>query len=157
MIIMISLTTTCRRLDNVFLALSLTLPTLTNSSAQEFQKYSFPITTNSSSPAPANRVPEKPQPTVFQKLIPSSTNDQQDGSVVGGTQEPETDQLNPDQDVEPDVLMRGSLHEAFAEAYQADPVPNPIVNATPPDPINELQPEFRPEGQNVQWIGGYWA
>ncbi|MEM9410396.1 MAG: hypothetical protein AAGA30_04745 [Planctomycetota bacterium] len=58
---------------------------------------------------------------------------------------------------EPEILLRGPLHEAFAETHQADPQPNPIVDATPPEAINEVPPEFKPEGSNVQWIPGYWA
>lgn len=58
---------------------------------------------------------------------------------------------------EPQVLLRGPLHEAFAEPHQADPHPNPIVNAVPPDAIKEIPPEFKPDGNNVEWIPGYWA
>ncbi len=61
----------------------------------------------------------------------------------------------PQEDME--LLMRGPLHEAFAEAPQADPVPNPAVPRQPPAPVNELPPEYKPAGENVQWIPGYWA
>lgn len=56
-----------------------------------------------------------------------------------------------------EVLMRGPLHEAFASVPQNDPKPSPIVDQRPPEPIEESVPDFRPEGSNVQWIGGYWA
>ena len=68
----------------------------------------------------------------------------------------EPDLLEPDAQ-EPDVLMRGPLHEAFADVHQADPIANPIISEQPPELINEVSPEFRPEGENVQWIPGYWA
>lgn len=55
------------------------------------------------------------------------------------------------------VLMSGPMHEAFLEVHQADPVPNAIIEKQPPEPINELPPEFKPEGLNVQWIPGYWG
>ncbi|MEL7500676.1 MAG: hypothetical protein AAFN77_23990 [Planctomycetota bacterium] len=58
---------------------------------------------------------------------------------------------------EPQILMRGPLHEAFADTHQADPQPNPIVEAAPPEAIQEVPPEFKPEGSNVEWIPGYWA
>ncbi len=58
---------------------------------------------------------------------------------------------------EPEILLRGPLHEAFADAHQADPQPNPILSATPPEVIKEIPPEFKPEGNNVEWIPGYWA
>ena len=58
---------------------------------------------------------------------------------------------------EPEILLRGPLHEAFADAHQADPLPNPIVKSAPPEAINEVPPEFKPEGSNVEWIPGYWA
>ena len=56
-----------------------------------------------------------------------------------------------------DVLTRGPLHEAFATAHQSNPEPSILVNKTPPELIEELPPEFKPEGNNVQWIPGYWA
>lgn len=58
---------------------------------------------------------------------------------------------------DPEVLLRGPLHEAFADAHQADPQPNPIVETAPPEAIKEVPPEFKPEGNNVEWIPGYWA
>lgn len=54
-------------------------------------------------------------------------------------------------------LTRGPLHEAFAEPYEADPRPAPIVPTQPPEPINEVPPEYRPDGENVVWIPGYWS
>ncbi len=56
-----------------------------------------------------------------------------------------------------DVLMRGPLHEAFAAVYQHDARPSPLVKREPPAVIEELPPEYKPEGDNVQWIPGYWA
>ena len=56
-----------------------------------------------------------------------------------------------------DVLTRGSLHEAFASPYQSNPEASPVIAVAPPEPIDELPPEYKPEGVNVQWISGYWA
>jgi hypothetical protein len=55
------------------------------------------------------------------------------------------------------VLMRGPVHEAFAEAVTFDPQPGVLVTKRPPDPIEERPPEQRPAGANVAWIPGYWA
>ena len=38
-----------------------------------------------------------------------------------------------------------------------DPRPGPVVPKEPPPPVEELPPDQRPEGTNVQWIPGYWA
>lgn len=54
-------------------------------------------------------------------------------------------------------LTRGPIHEAFAEQYNLDPVEGLIVPKEPPDPIDEIPPETRPEGENVEWIPGYWG
>lgn len=62
-----------------------------------------------------------------------------------------------DQDVESEILTRGPVHEAFAEQYVSDPQPGLIVEQAPPEPIDELPPEEMPEGDNVEWIPGYWA
>ena len=56
-----------------------------------------------------------------------------------------------------EVLARGPLHEAFAEQVNHDPQPGVTVGKTPPTPINEEPPEYKPEGNNVLWISGYWA
>jgi hypothetical protein len=56
-----------------------------------------------------------------------------------------------------DILARGPIHEAYAQPAQLDVKPSPIVPKQPPPPIEEVPPELKPEGSNVQWIGGYWA
>ncbi len=56
-----------------------------------------------------------------------------------------------------EVLSRGPIHEAFAQPLQAQPQPSPPVPKAPPEPIPEVPPEQRPEGDNVQWLAGYWA
>ena len=63
--------------------------------------------------------------------------------------------LNAPEDL--NVLTRGPLHEAFASAHHADPQPSDLVFQTPPELIDEVSPEYKPEGNNVQWISGYWA
>ncbi|HKD37784.1 MAG TPA: hypothetical protein VKB78_13325, partial [Pirellulales bacterium] len=57
--------------------------------------------------------------------------------------------------VEP--LTSGPIHEAFAEPLQYDVSKPLIVAEKPPDPINEVPPDVRPEGDNVVWIPGYWG
>ena len=56
-----------------------------------------------------------------------------------------------------ETLTRGPLHEAFAEPIIFDPVPGLIVAIEPPAEINEIAPEFRPEGDDLIWISGYWG
>ncbi len=56
-----------------------------------------------------------------------------------------------------EVLTRGPVHEAFAETILFDPEPGTIVTKAPPEPIEEMPPEQRPDGVNVDWIPGYWA
>ncbi len=54
------------------------------------------------------------------------------------------------------VLDEGPIHEAFAEPVVLDARPRVIVDREPPEPINELPPEVQPEGDNIQWVPGYW-
>ena len=56
-----------------------------------------------------------------------------------------------------EVLTRGPVHEAFAETITFDPEPGIVVPKAPPDPIEEMAPDQRPEGANVTWIPGYWG
>lgn len=55
----------------------------------------------------------------------------------------------------PEVLAKGPIHEAFAATAEA-PTASPIVAKQPPEPIEELPPDQKPAGDNVQWIPGYW-
>ena len=56
-----------------------------------------------------------------------------------------------------EVLTRGPIHEAFAEPLTVNPRPNPIIHQKPPTAIEELPPDQKPEGSNIQWIPGYFA
>ncbi len=56
-----------------------------------------------------------------------------------------------------EVQARGPVHEAFAQPVNRQPEPGPVVPKQPPDPIEEVPPDEKPEGDNVQWIPGYWA
>ncbi len=67
------------------------------------------------------------------------------------------DETLPEIPTEIDVLTRGPLHEAFATAHQSNPESSPVVTQAPPELIDEVPPEYKPEGSNVQWIPGYWA
>src|SRR5437588_250838 len=55
-----------------------------------------------------------------------------------------------------EALPRGPVHEAFARPADPRPQAFPVVPRRPPDAVEELPPDQRPEG-NVQWIAGYWA
>jgi hypothetical protein len=61
--------------------------------------------------------------------------------------------------VEPgiEVQARGPVHEAFAQPVDVKPEPGPVVPKSPPPLVPEQPPEQRPEGNDVQWIPGYWA
>ena len=54
------------------------------------------------------------------------------------------------------VLASGPIHEAFAEVVTLDPEPGIIAPKAPPEMIEEVPPDQKPEGE-VQWIPGYWA
>jgi hypothetical protein len=56
-----------------------------------------------------------------------------------------------------EVQARGPVHEAYAEPGDVRPEATPLVPKAPPEPISELPPEQKPDGDNVQWIPGYWA
>jgi hypothetical protein len=55
------------------------------------------------------------------------------------------------------VLTRGPVHEAFAGVVTFNPEPGVVAPKSPPDIIEEVPPDERPEGSNVTWIPGYWA
>jgi hypothetical protein len=56
-----------------------------------------------------------------------------------------------------EVQARGPVHEAYAESVAGDPQAAAPVPKAPPQPIEEMPPDQKPEGANVQWIPGYWS
>lgn len=56
-----------------------------------------------------------------------------------------------------EVLTRGPIHEAFADVSADETQPVMMTSRPVPDPIQEVPPDYRPEGENVQWIPGYWS
>jgi len=55
------------------------------------------------------------------------------------------------------VLTRGPVHEAFAAPVVHDTTSAPAIPKEPPAPIQEMPPDQKPAGQNIQWIPGYWS
>jgi hypothetical protein len=55
------------------------------------------------------------------------------------------------------VMTRGPVHEAFAAPLVHDPKAAPTIEKQPPAAIQELPPDQKPAGQNIQWIPGYWS
>ena len=56
-----------------------------------------------------------------------------------------------------EILARGPVHEAYANPATSKPVPSPNLPAAPPKAIEEVPPDQKPPGENVQWIPGYWS
>jgi hypothetical protein len=73
-----------------------------------------------------------------------------------GNQPPGGNAPSPRPD-EATVLERGPVHEAYAQPNQANPQPAPAVPRQPPESIPEQPPDQKPQGENVQWIPGYWS
>jgi hypothetical protein len=67
------------------------------------------------------------------------------------------DELVPDgSDLPFEELLRGPVHEGFAEQFNFEPEEGLIVDRAPPEAITEIPPDIRPEGQQVEWLPGYW-
>lgn len=86
-------------------------------------------------------------------------------SAIGGAAETRTEldlgadglELPPEEVDGVTPLLRGPLHEAYAERFdmeQEDPI---IVSKEPPAWVDEQPPEYRPEGDDFVWIPGYWG
>ena len=75
----------------------------------------------------------------------------QSSPTISSGQEP------PDNVQGVEVFTRGPVHEAFAGIVTFDPQPGVVVAKAPPELIEELPPDERPEGNDVSWIPGYWA
>jgi hypothetical protein len=58
---------------------------------------------------------------------------------------------------QPEVLSRGSVHEAFAEPVNLQVQLGLVAPEPPPPNIAEVPPAERPQGQQFAWIPGYWS
>jgi hypothetical protein len=56
-----------------------------------------------------------------------------------------------------EILARGPIHEGYAEPSDAKPVATPVAAKQPPPAIEEIPPDEKPEGENVEWLPGYWG
>ncbi len=54
-----------------------------------------------------------------------------------------------------EVLTQGPIHEAFAEPVAYNPEPGEIVPQEPPQAVEEIPPDEKPDGDPL-WIPGYW-
>ncbi len=66
-------------------------------------------------------------------------------------------ELTPPEPEGLEVLTRGPVHEAYAQPVVFDPAPSPVISEQPPEAIEEIPPDEKPEGDNVEWIPGYWS
>ena len=53
-------------------------------------------------------------------------------------------------------LTRGPIHEAFGQPTVFNPQAGLIAPKAPPELIEEVPPDQKPEGDHVTWIPGYW-
>ena len=56
-----------------------------------------------------------------------------------------------------EVQTRGPVHEAFAGIVTFNPTPGVVITKASPEAIEEVPPDEKPAGDNVNWIPGYWA
>jgi len=56
-----------------------------------------------------------------------------------------------------DVLTRGPVHEAFAQPVNTGGAQLLVIPQKPPDPIEEVPPDAKPDDPRAQWLSGYWS
>jgi hypothetical protein len=88
-------------------------------------------------------------------ILSAGLNSGRSQDIRGGGQDPGNQAAFDQQGME--VQTRGPVHEAFAEPVNFKPEATRTVPKCPPDPIEEVPPDQKPAGENVQWIPGYWA
>src|SRR5205085_4913920 len=66
-------------------------------------------------------------------------------------------QEKPKQEEGTEVQARGPIHEAFAQPSAQKQEPAPTIAKKPPEPIDELPPDEKPDAAGAIWISGYWA
>ena len=104
-------------------------------------------------PPPAVAAPPSPGITESDDATPPSA----DVSPSNDVTPPPADGAAAEEQDGVEVLTHGPVHEAFAQPMSEDMEDGLVVPEAPPEPIDELPPEYMPEGDNVEWIPGYWA
>ncbi len=56
-----------------------------------------------------------------------------------------------------EVMTRGPIHEAYAQPVNSGEVRELIVPKQPPQPIEEIPPDTKPDDPSAVWISGYWS
>ncbi len=72
-------------------------------------------------------------------------------------QESDGNIYSAENELQSEPVLRGPVHEAFAEPVQFNPTAGMVVSVQPPETIEELPPPVKPEDENAIWISGYWA
>ncbi len=54
-------------------------------------------------------------------------------------------------------LTRGPVHEAFGQPVSFNPTAGFIAPKAPPEAVEEVAPDQKPDGDDVAWISGYWS
>ena len=97
-------------------------------------------------------------PLTAQQLVPPSGGPLPPPPDARGQVPPQGAAVDADEGDGPaEVLIRGPVHEAFAEPVTFNPKPGFIAPRQPPELVEELPPDQKPEGDNVAWISGYWS
>lgn len=100
--------------------------------------------------ATASAAPPPPAP-------PSSQGNAAEETRTQTTRSSDRPQADSRASVDDNVSLRGPLHEAFARPVSLNPARQPVIEHEPPEPLNEVPPEYRPDGDNIIWIPGYWS
>jgi len=87
---------------------------------------------------------------------PAAHGQDQENSILVADETAFEELPSPDLQDDMDFLMQAPLHEAFAEVVTGEFGPNPVVARQPPEAIEEIPPQFKPDGDHVLWIDGYW-
>lgn len=120
---------------------------------QSLAQPSLPGPDNSNSPATENSADES------EELPPAAPNPTgAERSVLDNETAPEPREAQNSEQAE--TLAEGPIHEAFAEPITESFKPSEqenLIDRKPPAPVDEIPPAYKPEGDNVEWIPGYWA
>jgi hypothetical protein len=77
--------------------------------------------------------------------------------AIGDDSPAEPESPQPENQPATESMTRGPLHVALAEVHVEDPLPGLMVDKQPPEPMEETRPPHGPEGEDLEWIPGYWG
>ena len=110
-----------------------------------------------SEPATAESAETLPPPRPVSEPIEASADEKTSDTNAATKSEATSEESKEVVELEGEPILRGPIHEAFADPVEHSPVASEVIETAPPSPVEEIPPTINDERKNMEWVPGYWA